>query len=237
MHAQQKGVLFIRSGDMVKFISADNYKQKTTLKVIDSDISDDKEYVLLSFAEELDLVAVGDVAENVSAMPEVYISKCKTGNNRPRGFLLTSGRKMEVENCLFENSRSAIHVSADANKWYESGSVNELHIHDNHFKNCNYATGEAAITIQAPINTGKDFFHSNIYIFNNLVEVDEAGFVYLDGVKDVYVQNNTIESSSRVNTNSFIPLIKVNACKNVVIDKNIQGDACKDRKFVEISNV
>ena len=166
-------------------------------------------------------VAVGDVIDNVSAMPEVYISGCATGNNRPRGFLLTSGKKMEVKGCFFENSRSAIHVSSDAGKWYESGNVYQLYIHDNHFKNCNYSTGTAAITICSPAQIDDVFVHHNIDIKNNLVELDRGDFVDLFGVEDVRIENNKIRVSSnkqQIPVNNVF--VKVASCKDVKINNN-----------------
>lgn len=219
MHSQQKGVLFVRAGDTVQFMSADDYKAKASLTAIKSELSSDKEYVLISFAETLNGVAVGDVVDNISAMPEVYISECLTGNNRPRGFLLTSEKKMEVSNCLFENSRSAIHVSSDAGKWYESGSVHELYIHDNHFKNCNYSTGTAAITVQSPCKVKGVYVHHNISIVNNMVEVENGGFIDFYGVKNSSIIGNKIKKR---NAAKNLALIKIEDCQNIKIDKNVE---------------
>ena len=221
MHAQQKGVLFVGKGDVVQFLSPEDCKEKLQLKASAAVLCEDKTCIILSFQEDLTNVNVGDVVDNISAMPEVYIDHCRCGNNRPRGFLLTSGKKMEVKNCLFENSRSAIHVSSDMEQWYESGIVRELSIHDNHFKNCNYATGAAAITIYSPAKNGV-CTHSNIRVWNNLVELDNAGFMDLYAVENVCVEGNTIrQRSGEKKSVEGVAVILATDCKNVKIEKNI----------------
>ncbi|MFQ9147564.1 MAG: hypothetical protein ACLR5G_04585 [Eubacteriales bacterium] len=43
------------------------------------------------------------VVENRSTAPDVHITGCESGFNRPRGFLLSSAGHIEVENSVFYN--------------------------------------------------------------------------------------------------------------------------------------
>jgi len=122
------------------------------------------------------------VVENFTHMPEVYLDGCTCGNNRPRGFLLTTCKKVVVENCTFYDMNSALECAGDANDWFESGPVTDVTIRHNRFVNAAYAGGNV-ITI-APVikeNIGQTY-HRGIRIEENHFQLHEKRFLYARSV-------------------------------------------------------
>ena len=194
MHYQQRGVNFISAGDEISFLSSEDFSKKADYRAEKSVLSENKKYLTVTFEKELKGVSAGDVADNVTAMPEAEILRCKTGVNRPRGFLLTSGKPMRVENCLFENPYMAIHITSDARRWYESGKVNSLTIKNNVFRGCNYSGGNAAIEIDPECGAEGAYVHSNIVIENNVAEGCYGGFIKAKKVCGLKIINNAIKN-------------------------------------------
>lgn len=217
-HGQQKGVNYLKTGDSVVFVSSVDYSETCTAKVKESSLSEDKRTILVEFEQVEGKMSVGNVVDNISAMPEVYINACSTGNNRPRGFLLTSVKPMIVENCLFENMACGIHVTSDARDWFESGKVTSLVIRNNVFKGCNYAWGTAAIVIDPSCEKDGAYVHKNIVIENNKCQTFGYGLLWAKGVDGLTVKNNEISKiySPRVPEKNY-PTFEITNCKNVSI--------------------
>ena len=218
MHFQQKGVKYIKEGDEIIFVSSKDYSQKGRATVEKSILSDDKNSISVWIKDLIGEVEEGFVVDNISAMPEVYVSGCKTGNNRPRGFLLTSVKPMLIENCLFENMLCGIHVTSDARDWFESGKVNGLIIRNNEFRGCNFSGLNAAIVINPSCDEEGAYVHKNITVENNVMKTYGFGLVYAKGVDGLVIRGNKSSKiySKRVPETNF-PLIEINNCKNVAI--------------------
>ena len=219
MHGQQKGVNYIKSGNKIAILSSEDYSYKATATAIESVLSEDKIYLYVKLKDVEGEIESGFVVDNITAMPEVYISNCKTGNNRPRGFLLTSVKPMLVEDCLFENMACGIHVTSDARDWFESGKVDGLVIRNNEFRGCNYAWGTAAIVIDPSCSVEGVYVHKNIKIENNVCNTYGYGLLYAKSVDGLIVKGNTVSKiySERVPEVDY-PDIEIQNCKNVAID-------------------
>lgn len=218
-HGQQRGVKYINDGDEIVFLSSKDYSKKGSATVAKSTLTDDKNSIIVTVKDLEGEVDNGFVVDNLTAMPEVYVSGCKTGNNRPRGFLLTSVKPMVIENCLFENMACGIHVTSDARDWFESGKVTELVIRNNEFRGCNYAWGTAAIVIDPSCDEQGVYVHKNITVENNVLSTFGYGLVWAKSVDGLVIKGNTANKiySERVPEVNF-PLIEINNCKNVAID-------------------
>jgi polygalacturonase len=219
MHGQQRGVKYISDGDKIVFVSSKDYSQRATATVVKSQLSDDKNSISILVKDIDGEIEIGNVVDNLTAMPEVYVSGCKTGNNRPRGFLLTSVKPMVIENCLFENMACGIHVTSDARDWFESGKVDGLIIRNNEFRGCNYAWGTAAIVIDPSSDEQGVYVHKNILVENNVLNTFGYGLVWAKAVDGLTIKGNKASKiySSRVPEVNY-PLIEINNCKNVAID-------------------
>ena len=140
-HFQQRGINLYRPGDRIRLVNNLTMQPYGELTVRESVLLSG-ECLQLTVEEVLpDTLETGHVIENHTRMPEVYLDHCECGNNRPRGFLLTTCKKVLVENCVFYNMNSAIECAGDANSWYESGPVTDVTIRHNHFENSAYAGG------------------------------------------------------------------------------------------------
>ncbi|MBQ7374338.1 MAG: right-handed parallel beta-helix repeat-containing protein [Clostridia bacterium] len=219
MHGQQRGVKYINDGDEIVFVSSKDYTHRAKATVLKSVLSDEKDEIFVTVKNVEGEILEGFVVDNITAMPEVYVSGCSTGSNRPRGFLLTSVKPMVIENCLFENMACGIHVTSDARDWYESGKVDGLIIRNNEFRGCNYAWGTAAIVIDPSSDEQGVYVHKNILVENNVLNTFGYGLVYAKAVDGLVIKDNKSNKiySERVPEVKF-PLIEINNCKNVSID-------------------
>ena len=94
-----------------------------------------------SFDQTLMLMGAGteefqqnDVLENVTWIPEVEIRGCRVSRIPTRGFLITTRRRVLVEDNEFPGTHmSAILLEDDARGWYESGCVRDMPIRGNRF--------------------------------------------------------------------------------------------------------
>jgi hypothetical protein len=168
-------------------------------------------------------VQTGFAVTNATRMPAVVIRGCRTGNNRPRGFLLTSNRPMLIEGNTFYNSSHAIHVSGDANYWNESGPVRELVIRNNTFQNCGYADGAAPINIHPEIPkapAGGPAYHRGVVIEGNTFVSPNPNLLTAGQVDGLVFRNNRARVSDAFAPNaSGKPPVQVRGCPDAVIEE------------------
>lgn len=186
-HAQQFGVNSYKNGDIIAISDNRSKSIKRKVKVISSEkISENTFRIKVGGTAGIN---AGDLAENLSAYPEIFILRTATGNNRPRGFLLSSRRKTVVKNCEFYNSECGIGIFADSDFWYESGAVKNVVIKNNKFR-CNYGGGESAIDVFPSVNSGKRFFNKKIVIKNNSFDLSYGRAIRAENTERVTVKNN-----------------------------------------------
>jgi hypothetical protein len=161
------------------------------------------------------------VMENHTRMPEVHLDGCICGNNRPRGFLLTTCKTVLVENCTFYNMHSGVESASDANDWFESGPVTDVTIRNNRFDNSAYAGG-SAITLTPVVKTGVGkAFHRNILIENNHFRQHEKRFLYARFAENLVFRNNTYTLDETLPAKSPIGKsgIQLDNCINCIIEE------------------
>jgi hypothetical protein len=102
-----------------------------------------------------------DVIDNITWYPDVTVQNCHVDMNSCRGFLLTTRGKALIENNTFKRCKMpAILISADANGWFESGSVSNMTIRKNTFIGCGIDIDPRVMEGDAPV-------HRNIRIEQN----------------------------------------------------------------------
>ena len=114
--------------------------------------------------------------QNVSLSPDTYISGCRVGFARARGFLIQS-KNCIIKNCDFEDIRlSAVLAAPDFGYWLEGGFCDNLLIENNRFKNCVTAGNDMGVV---QIGSAHDSLrgngnctlgHKNITLRGNLFE-------------------------------------------------------------------
>lgn len=155
-------------GETVSFV-----EQRIMKRVFDAVITDvkklDGRHDVLTFDRAIpEYIGEGYAIENRTAMPsEVHLHGCEVGNNRPRGFLITTSGKVLIENNTFTTPAWAIEMAADANFWYESGQAEDVEIKNNRFINCGDVFGGYTIEIVPSVPEGDEKFHGKVAIHHN----------------------------------------------------------------------
>lgn len=223
MHFQQYGVNIYKPGDTIELLKNGSLKTLARPIVVCAQMSEDKKSILLTFASNVaGCVEIGDIVENAERMPEAYLVGNHTGNNRPRGFLLTTPKKVLIENNTFYNSGFGIHITSDGTYWFESGRVKDITIKNNRFINCAYAWGDYVIAVTPEFPSIPNVqIHRNINIENNYIESFQPGIVYAFSVDGLRVRNNTwVETDAYPKRGTETHTYKLVNCKNVELDGN-----------------
>lgn len=143
----------------------------------------------------------GDALENLTWTPSLTVRKSEFGTVRARGLLVTTPKKVLIEDNLFRSSGSAILIAGDANGWYETGAVKDVTIRRNRFENCLtsvYQFCEAVISIFPEISKpGAEAYHRNIRIEDNVFTVFDAPVLWAKSAGDLTFKNNEILTSNR----------------------------------------
>ncbi len=189
------------AGDEVSFIEHKAMNSIGTLKA--------ERYSLLSGNDcevtfDSDLPAQlkpGDALENLSNTPQVEIRGCHFGSCRARGVLVSTPRKVVIENNVFESSGSAILIAGDANYWFETGACRDVVIRKNVFtEHCltsmyQFCEGVISICPEIPAPKRDKPFHENIRIEDNTFHAFDAPLLYALSVNGLTFQNNTVQRS------------------------------------------
>ena len=137
--------------------------------------------------------------ENLTWTPEVNFSDNIVRNNRARGTLFSTPKRVLCENNLFDHTHgTAILLCGDCNGWYETGACKEVVIRNNRFVNsltANYQFTNAVISIYPEIPNlegQKKFFHSGIVIENNSFEMFDQPILYAKSTDRLVFKNNSI---------------------------------------------
>lgn len=155
-------------GEAVYFVEQSIMKRTFEAVITNVEFVDYK-HDILTFDRPLpEYIGKGFAIENHTAMPEsVHLHGCKTGNNRPRGFLITTRGKVLIENNTFCNPSCGIEMAADANFWYESGPADDVEIRNNKFIACGHLWNGNAIEIVPSVPGGEEKFHDKVCIHHN----------------------------------------------------------------------
>jgi hypothetical protein len=227
MHYQSFGTVWTRHGEKIGFL--ENEAMNTIgFGEVESFTAKDSVNFEIRFKDAIPKnIEVGDALENVTWSPSVLIKNNFFGSCRARGVLVTTPKKVIIENNIFESSGSAILISGDANGWFESGAVKDVLIRNNTFNEpcltSMYQFSEAIISIypEIPKLDSLKPFHRNIRIENNLFHPFDYPVLYAKSTDGLIFSNNTIIRSTHFKT--FHPrkfMITLDACKNVEIKKN-----------------
>lgn len=210
MHPQTWGFLWGEIGDSVQFVESEKMELVgnsfvTTIKSIKS-IDKPTEFGAkefeITFAEVLpqEILETGKFGiENLTWTPEVIFSGNTVRNNRARGALFSTPKRVICENNLFDHTHgTAILLCGDCNGWFETGACKEVIIRNNKFINALTATYQftnAVISIYPEIpnlNDQQKFFHSGILIENNTFETFDRPLVYAKSTDGLIFRNNKI---------------------------------------------
>lgn len=214
MHNQTFGFDAFSRGDEVELVDAHSLLNLQSAKVKDVSRIDDYNYLLtldkpiIEKAKAADNVSV----ENVTWTPEVYIARNYFARTPTRGVLVSTRRKVVIEdNTFFRTPMSAILFSDDARGWYKSGPVHDAVVRRNEFIEC----GSPVINIWPEIDTYKGAVHRNISIENNRFVIPQGLAVSARATDNLSVTDNCFETNVKADE-----LIKTENCNQTQINGN-----------------
>lgn len=220
-HPQQAGMNIFRKGDKIRLADNESLIDYADFTVKSSELVSDK-YLILETEEPLpENLPQGHVFENYTRMPEVHIEHCRSGYNRPRGWLISTCKRAVIENCTFYNISYAIDMAGDANSWYESGPCTEVIIRNNNFDNAAYNGGPVIMgDPQIRKHTGKPY-HKGIVIEGNTFRLHERRILDLLSFGDVvfknnkFIQDDTLPAHKMTGEDGY----RFRECENLDIEK------------------
>jgi hypothetical protein len=170
-------------------------------------------------------VVVGQCIENLTWTPEVTIRNCRFERTNTRGILMTTRRKVVIENNQFyKTGMHAILIADDAASWFESGPVQDVVIRNNVFEECGYNSTPGSYVIAiAPENhdlVNGFYVHRNILIENNTFKTSVAPLLSAKSVDGLVFRHNKIISSKTVEFTADKTTFKIEACKDVTLIDN-----------------
>ena len=209
MHPQSWGFLWGNKGDQVQFVAAKTMEtigDKTykihQIKAVDKPTEVGAKIFEITFDKPLPAEVNPDTpcgVENLTWTPKVLFKNNIVRNNRARGALFSTPKKVVCSNNLFDHTHgAAILLCGDCNGWYETGACRNVSIKNNRFVNAltaNYQFTNAIISIYPEIpnlEAQQKYFHSNIRIENNLFETFDEPILYAKSVENLIYRNNKI---------------------------------------------
>lgn len=225
MHHQTYGFQAFLSGDSIEFVRPQTLMPEGVAKVKTVRLINLKEMELELDRELPRGVLTGDCIENTTWTPEVRISNCRFERTNTRGVLVTTRRKVLIENnTFFHTGMHAILIADDALSWFESGPVRDVTIRNNVFEDCGYnsAPGNYIIAI-APENhelVPGFFVHRNIRIENNTFKMYDYPVLNARSVNHLIFAGNNLLMDHFLPKGEIRPGFKLTGCTNVEIRNN-----------------
>lgn len=239
-HFQQEGFEFAEKGDTLQLIDRTSLKPVGQFIVGDITIKGEKEVIILA-TEKLQ----GDfpqklAVENPQNMPRVEMRHCTVRQNRARSILLSTPKRIIIEDNYFSSMMAGILIAGDANSWFESSNTQDVIIRGNEFVNIGFGAKNPQSVLQIspeiPMQgRSQDFFyHGKILFENNTIRTFDAQVVYALSVKDLQIKNNRF-----VQSHDYKPVFKelcfmdLQNCHSVFI----QGNTYQGEKKVKVSAI
>ena len=225
MHHQAVGFGVFSAGDAVRFIAGRTLENGFVGKVKTVVTHDEREITLVLEKPIPPEYGVGDAVENADWQCAVVFRNNTVANNRARGVLFTTPKKIVCEGNFFDHvSGSAILLAGDAQGWYESGSCEDLVIRKNRFRDCLtsvFQYCDALISMHPEVKdlrAQKRRYHRNVLIEDNEIETFDVPLLYTLSAENVTWRNNHVIRNDRYRSWGRKPF-EVIGGENVVIDE------------------
>jgi hypothetical protein len=222
MHAQTYGFQAFFAGDSIAFVNPQTLMPMGTAKLKTATLVSRREMDLVVEGPLPGFVSAGLCVENLTWTPQVIIRNSRFERTNTRGILVTTRRKVLIENNLFYHTGMyPILIADDASSWFESGPVQDVTIVNNIFEQCGYNSGSGAIHI-VPENhqlVVGNMVHRNIRITNNVFKIITEGVLDARSVDHLEFTGNSVISKPNGKERGKAA-IHLTACKHVLIKRN-----------------
>ena len=208
-----KKVLNIFSPDeKICLLNSETFEKYDDYTVKKCDFAGDY-HLLLETKEVLKDIVENSFVESVDAKATAYITGCTT-NNATRGMLVTPGKNVLIEDCVFCNASCGISLNGASIIYCEGTAVDGLTVKNCNFENCAYLYPEtpAILVIPRGITKGDSMYHKNLTISNNIFK-DGKTAVKAWRTENLILNNNKWNKTE--NVDSF--------CRTEICD-NVQSD-------------
>lgn len=213
MHSMSWGFKWGHPGDTVQFVESEKMEivgehlnTIRSIKAVDRPTAFGAKEFEIIFTEILpqQISEEGKYGiENLEWTPEVVFTDNIIRNNRARGALFSTPKRVVCENNLFDHTHgTAILLCGDCNGWYETGACREVIIRNNRFVNAltgMYQFTNAIISIYPEIPNLKEqekYFHSGIVIENNTFDTFDQPILYAKSTDGLIFRNNTVKHNT-----------------------------------------
>ncbi len=141
-------------------------------------------------------LGVGDAVENADWQPSVEFRNNIVRFCSPRATLFTTPGRVVCEGNLFDHiNAQAIHLSADAWDWYESGACADVAIRRNVFRECLLVRGKGVVQIDPNVKdmaAQRRRYHRNVRIEENVFEQTRGPLLYARSVSNLVWRANRV---------------------------------------------
>lgn len=208
MHDQAYGYKWGYVGDTVQFIASRTMEHIPgtnvikKIKAIDKPIDKGVKEYEITFVQPLaaDIDERNSIGvEDLTLTPTVQFDHNVVRNNRARGCLFSTPRRVVCEDNFFDHtSGTAILLCGDCNGWYESGACRDVTIRHNVFVNAltnmfQFTEGVISIDPEIPeFSKQKRYFHSGIKILDNVFDTFDAPLLYAKSVDGITMRGNRV---------------------------------------------
>lgn len=217
IHYQQKGINMYRKGDYITVYDKETLAVVARQEVMDSYLPN--EDVLVVEVASTAGICSGNIAENIERMPKVVLRRNHCGNNRPRGFVVSTSKEMIIEDNVLYNYQNCIDIPGDAKYWYETGGVRSVVIRNNIFILHNSYQANAAVKVKPDFDCPINNYHQNVVIENNHFFGNNPRLLDAMCVDGLVFQNNTYRAPLVDETGMEVYRIRVANCKNTDIQE------------------
>lgn len=220
MHNQSYGFEAFFAGDSIAFINPQTLMPFGKAKLKSAKLINPMEMEIEVYGNLESFVKTGLCIENLTWTPEVIIRNSRFERTNTRGLLITTRRKVLIENNVFYHTGMfPILIADDASSWYESGAVQDMTIQNNLFDGCGFNSGSGAINIAPENHQPGGMVHRNIRIINNSFNMGTPGVLSARSVDRLLFSGNKISNTLPSNSN-IKAFISLTACRNVKVEKN-----------------
>lgn len=226
-HPHQMDYLFGEAGDSIRIVDQKTLMPKSEILVIQKIKRINERLSIMTLNQSVKgLIAENDGIENISWYASALIENNTIRNNRARGLLISTTRKVEVRNNYISSQMAGMLMTGDLNLWNESGPCDSLIIENNRFVNNLHGGYKQAVIMIGPEQDLSDYREDSYYsrdviIRNNTIEAFDASILRAKSVDGLIFEGNEV-----IQTAAYQPLfpnepnLNIDNCKGVRIENN-----------------